>query len=264
MKPHILTCVGKAITPEANMNKLEALKAKCKALKLDGFLAVLERDDYANQSHNEFLSDLLSSQFTVNCQRKIKRLTTQARLKYSNSFLSDIDYTLYPSLKVNQINQLAECHWVSSARNIIIIGATGTGKTSLACRFAQEAIAKQKSVMFYRLSHLLLELVAADKEGELMKMLKKLSRIDVLIIDDWGNALMDKNERHLLFELIEFREQKGSLMITSQYPISAWHETFGNETIADSVLDRIVHNSHEIRLNGESIRKVLAERGDRA
>lgn len=245
------------------MNKLEELKVQCKALKLDGFLTVLERDDFTDKSHDEFLSELLSSQCGLNCERKIRRLTTQARLKYSNTFLSDIDYSLYPSLKVNQVNQLAECHWVNSARNIIIIGATGTGKTSLACRFAQEVIAKQRSVMFYRLSHLLLELVAADKEGDLMKMLKKLSRIDVLIIDDWGNALMDKNERHLLFELIEFREQKGSLLITSQYPIAAWHETFGNETIADSVLDRIVHNSHEIRLKGESIRKVLAERGDR-
>ncbi|MCP4058044.1 MAG: ATP-binding protein [Pseudoalteromonas sp.] len=243
------------------MSKLDELKSQCKVLKLDGFLAVLDDDNFSSKSHYEFLSDLLSSQCTVNCQRKIKRLTTQARLKYSDTYLSDIDYTLYPSLKVNQVNQLAECHWVSNIRNIIITGATGTGKTSLVCRLAQEVIAKQKSVIFYRLSHLLLELVAADKEGELMKMLKKLSRMDVLIIDDWGNALMDKNERHLLFELIEFREQKGSLLITSQYPITAWHETFGNETIADSVLDRIVHNSHKIHLQGESIRKVLADKG---
>ncbi len=82
----------------------------------------------------------------------------------------------------------------------------------------------------------------------------------MLIIDDWGNARMDKNERHLLFELIEYREKKGSLLITSQYPISAWHETFGNEAIADSVLDRIVHKSHKIILKGESIRKLMSDK----
>ncbi|MDT0627464.1 IS21-like element helper ATPase IstB [Alteromonas sp. W364] len=242
------------------MNKTELIRAHCKSLKLDGFLQVLEHEDFSATSHDEFLEALLSSQLTLNSERKIKRLTAQAKLKYEDVYLSDIDYGLCPSLKVNQVNQLGECHWVDTNKNVIIIGATGTGKTSLACRFAQEVIAKQQSVMFYRLSHLLLELVAADKEGELMKLLKKLTRFNVLIIDDWGNALMDKNERHLLFELIEYREQKGALLITSQYPISAWHETFGNETIADSVLDRIVHNSHRINLKGESIRKLLAER----
>ena len=243
------------------MSDLELLKAQCKEQKLDGFLPILEADKFSELSHVEFLSELLSGQLTLNTERKIKRLTTQAKLKYPNVFLSDIDYTLYPSLKVNQVKQLAECHWINTNKNILIVGATGTGKTSLVCRIAQEAIVKQRSVLFYRLSHLLLELVAADKEDELMKLLKKLSRVDVLIIDDWGNALMDKNERHLLFELIEYREAKGSLLITSQYPIAAWHETFGNETIADSVLDRIVHNSHKINLQGESIRKIIAERG---
>lgn len=243
------------------MNNNHAIYAQCQSLKLDGFLPILETDDFSDKTHLEFLSELLSAQCSLNTERKITRLTKQAKLKFTDVYLDELDYTLYPSLKVNQVKQLAECSWVSTNKNIIIIGATGTGKTSLACRLAQAVICNQQSVLFYRLSHLLLELVAADKEGELMKLLKKLSRIDVLIIDDWGNALMDKNERHLLFELIECREQKGSLLITSQYPVSAWHETFGNETIADSVLDRIVHNSHKICLKGESIRKVLAERG---
>lgn len=242
------------------MNKLDMLKADCKALKLHAFLPLLENINTA-LSHTEWLSELINAQLSLNSQTRIKRLTTQAKLRYSDVFLSELDYTLYPSLKVNQVRQLAECHWLTNGKSIIIIGATGTGKTSLACRLAQEVIAKQYSVIFYRLSHLLLELVAADKEGSLMKLIKKLSRYKLLIIDDWGNALMDRNERHLLFELIEFKEQKSSLLITSQYPISAWHETFGNETIADSVLDRIVHNSHKIQLSGESIRKVVAERG---
>ncbi len=248
-------------TQEVNMSNLSLLTAQAKMLKLDGFVEILMQEEIDDKAKLEFLQQLLDAQQRNNTERKIKRLTTQAKLKYPDVFLSDIDYTLYPSLKVNQVNQLAECHWVDTNKNILIVGATGTGKTSLVCRIAQEALTKERSVMFYRLSHLLLELVAADKEEELIKLLKKLSRIDVLILDDWGNARMDKNERHLLFELIEFRESKGSLLITSQYPIAAWHETFGNETIADSVLDRIVHNSHKINLQGESIRKVIAERG---
>lgn len=232
-----------------------------KELKLDGFLSVLESSKGSEQSPHELVVDLLSSQLTRNTEKKIERLIRQAKFKYADVFLSDIDYNLYPSLKVNQVNQLSDCEWVRSNRNVIVIGATGTGKTSLACRFGQAAISQQLSVMFFRLSHLLLQLVAADNENELLKLLKKLSRVDLLIIDDWGNALMDKNERHLLFELIEYREQNGSLLITSQYPVSAWHETFGNETIADSVLDRIVHNSHQIHLKGESIRKLTGLNG---
>ena len=243
------------------MTKRETLMAQCKALKLDGFLPILDADEYGNKSCMEFLTELLSAQSAHLVERKIQRLTRQAKFKYPNVFLSDIDYTLYPSLKINQVKQLETCSWVSSHRNIILVGATGTGKTSLACCLGQAAIGLQHSVVFYRLSHLLLELVAAERENELMKLLKRLSRIDVIIIDDWGNALMDKNERHLLFELIEYREQKGSLIITSQYPISAWHDTFGNETIADSVLDRIVHNSHQINLKGESIRKLTGMNG---
>lgn len=245
------------------MNTYDTAVKLSKELKLDGFLSVLESSIDTDQSPHELVVELLSSQLTRNSEKKIERLIRQARFKYLDVFLSDIDYTLYPSLKVNQVNQLAECEWIRSKRNIMLIGPTGTGKTSLACRFGQAAISQQLSVMFFRLSHLLLQLVAADKENELLKLLKKLSRIDLLIIDDWGNALMDKNERHLLFELIEFREQKGSLIITSQYPVSAWHETFGNETIADSVLDRIVHNSHQINLKGESIRKIVGLNGGR-
>jgi DNA replication protein DnaC len=245
---------------EAIMSNIDVIKSQCRMLKLLGFLPVIEQSNLDEKTHYEFLTELLMAQSELNTQRKIKRLTAQAKLRYPDVFLSDIEYTLYPSLKVSQVNQLAECEWVTNNKNIIIVGATGTGKTSIACRLAQEAIAKQKSVMFYRLSHLLLELVAAEKEACLMKLIKKLSRLDVLIIDDWGNALMDKNERHLLFELIEHREQSGSLLITSQYPISAWHETFGNEAIADSVLDRIVHKSHKITLKGDSIRKLTSEK----
>ncbi len=246
------------------MNNQNTLFEQCKCLKLDGFMPILEADNYEDKTPFEFLSELLSAQLSLNTERKISRLTKQAKLKYPDVYLSDIDYALLPSLKVNHVNQLAECHWVKTNRNIIIVGPTGTGKTSLACRLGQAVISQQQSVVFYRLSHLLLELVAAERENELMKLLKKLCRIDLLIIDDWGNALMDKNERHLFFELIEYREQKGSLIITSQYPVSAWHETFGNEAIADSVLDRIVHNSHQINLKGESIRKVVAEQGGEA
>lgn len=242
------------------MSKFDEIKKRCKLLRLNGFLRFVEQEDLLAMSNEDFLIGLLSEQLALNSERKIERLMKQAKLKYSDVFLSDIDYDLYPSLKVTQVNQLAECYWVETAKNIIIVGPTGTGKTSLACRLAQEVIAQQHSVIFYRLSHLLLELVAANKERELMRILKKLSRFEVLIIDDWGNALMDQNERHLLFELIEYREKKGALLITSQYPVSTWHESFGNETIADSVLDRIVHNSHKIDLEGDSIRKVLSER----
>jgi len=210
---------------------------------------------------NDTLDHLLETQLTSNQSKKTIRLRKQAKLRYPNTFLSDIEHTLFTTLKTSQLDQLAVCDWIRKKQNLLIIGCTGLGKTSLACAIAQAGIEQHFSVLFYRLGNLLLELIAAQNEGKLQLLIKKRNRVDLLVLDDWGNSLMGKDERYLFFELIEARDKKGSILVTSQYPIDVWHDTFQDATLADSVLDRIVHNSHQIHLKGESIRKLVGLQG---
>tara|TARA_Y100000034_G_scaffold136659_1_gene214721 strand:+ start:3902 stop:4651 length:750 start_codon:yes stop_codon:yes gene_type:complete len=240
------------------------LNDACQFLKLDILpkLLAAQLSDPTNEMipFEQRLLELLDGQVAINRDRKIARLQRQASLRYPNVYMEDMNYELYPALKVNQFEHLSSCKWINQKQNVLIIGSTGLGKTHLACVLAQAAIAKEMTVLFYRLSNLLLELIAAQNENELSKFIKKVNRASLLVIDDWGNALMEQNERHLLFELVESRDKNGSLLITSQYPIEVWHQSFQDSTIADSVLDRIVHNSHKIELAGESIRKLMGER----
>jgi DNA replication protein DnaC/transposase len=241
------------------------LNSRCKELRLDSIPDAvayqLSQSGYEDIPFDVRLLELLNGQASINKAKKVTRLQKQANLRYPNVFVEDMKYELYPKLKISQFKQLQICDWIESQQHVLIIGPTGLGKTYLSCVLAQAAIALEIPVIFFRLSNLLLELIAAQNEGELQKFVKKVNRAKLLVIDDWGNAMMEKDERHLLFELIESRDKNGSLLITSQYPIDVWHTAFQDETIADSVLDRIVHSSHKIELKGDSIRKLIGVDG---
>lgn len=232
-------------------------------LKLHGAKAIYEQQITSaildELTFDERFFDVLSGQHDFVIEKRKCTLTKQAKLRYPALYLENLDYALYPDLNQKQVQQLVTCDWIKECRHLLITGKTGTGKTSLACIFAQEAIKRLIPVLFFRLSNLLLELVAAQKEEKLKNFLRKLNRAPLIIIDDWGNALMNKPERHLLFELIESRDLNASLLITSQYPVSVWHDSFQDSTIADSVLDRIIHNAHQIDFKKGSIRKMLNE-----
>jgi len=246
------------------MNSLEIV-GKSNVLKLKAFSDLLvhqeNKPEYDHMSFFERLALLLDAQLEANSEKRIATLTRQAKLRVPNYFIEDIDYTLYPGLKANVVNQLASGDWLKKRLHLLILGPTGTGKTSLACAFAQSAIREHIPVLFYRLDTLLMELTAVRKEDVWVKFIRKVNRAKLLILDDWGNAMMNNEERHLLFELIESRDQNSSLLITSQYPVSAWHDAFQDSTIADSVLDRIVHSAHIIdRGKAPSIRKLLSNK----
>ena len=239
--------------------KLKPIQEKCITLKLTGFFQGLQLQELRTDSHElpflERVSELLDVQLAeVECRRR-KSLKRQANLRWANAHLSDIDLKSEQAIKPAVLKQLSTCDWIRYCQHAILEGPTGGGKTHFACALANEAINQGLSVRFYRYAELVLMLKSADSEGELDKLNRKLARIDLIVIDDWGIKALDAVSRHLLFEFIEYRDQKGSLLITSQYPVDKWHAAFQDPTVADSVLDRIVHCSHKIKLTFGSHRK---------
>ncbi|WP_348731331.1 IS21-like element helper ATPase IstB [Rheinheimera texasensis] len=248
------------------MKLRENIETRCKKLKLNGFLVALQNQlsskAYDTQSFLVRLDHLLLAEETSSINRSINRLQKQARLRWPNAAVAMIDYGYHPGLSPAKIADLAELHWLYNNQHVVICGPTGSGKTYLACCLANQVIMAGYAVLFFRYNELLLQLIAADKGERFTQYCKKLNRAPVVVIDDWGVAPLSASQRHLLFEFIESRDQNASLIITSQYPMSDWHEAFGDPTIADSVLDRIIHNAHHIdRKQGGSIRSKLGVNG---
>jgi DNA replication protein DnaC len=213
--------------------------------------------DYEDMSFLERLDDLLVNEQNHRLNRRIAYLQKQAKLRWPQATISDINYSLHPSLKPAVIKKLAQLDWLTNRQHIIITGATGTGKTFIACAIAAQAIMEAIPVLYFRFNELILNLVAADKNDKLAAFKRKLNKTPLLVIDDWGISPLNPVERHLLFELIEGRDKKGAMIITSQYPVEAWHDAFQDPTIADATLDRIVHQTHSLTLKGDSIRKTM-------
>lgn len=235
------------------------------ALKLNGVKEALNRQlaepEFEEMGFLDRLYDLLCHEENATRNRKIAYLLKQAKLRWPNALIEDIKYELHPSLKPATIKELAQLTWVDNSNHIIITGATGTGKTYIACAFARRAITEAIPVLYFRFSELVLQLVAANKQEKLIAFRRRLIKAPVVVIDDWGITPLNPIERGLLFELIEARDRNGSWLITSQYPTTDWYDAFQDPTIADASLDRIVHQSHKIVLKGDSIRKAMGLEG---
>ncbi|WP_395344910.1 IS21-like element helper ATPase IstB [Ningiella sp. W23] len=231
------------------------------ALKLEGMCEALKAQmasaDVANMDFLSRLDDMLAKQLEVCQNKKLAYLQKAARLRWPNMTVADLDYSLFPSLKQAKVNELAFLNWVVNCHHVIITGATGTGKTTIACALANKAISEGIPVLYFRFNELILNLVAADKQEKLTALRRKLLKTPLIVLDDWGISPLSSIERHLLFELIESRDKKGSMLITSQYPVKSWYDAFQDPTLADATLDRIVHQTHEINLKGGSIRKAI-------
>jgi DNA replication protein DnaC len=249
------------------MSIKELVQDKLKMLKLYGALETLnkqlEEPESEEQSYLTRLNAFLDNQILFVDNKRRARLHKAANLRWEHANISDIDYSIQTSLKKPVMLNLIELEWIANSRHLIFTGKTGAGKTHLACAFANEAIKQQISVGFYRFNNLILLLAAAQKDDALEGVRKKLNRIQLLVIDDWGVSPLNPVERHLLFDLIEARDKKSSLIITSQYSIEEWYDAFGDAVIADSVLDRIVHSGHHIHLDDKcgSMREILGING---
>lgn len=189
--------------------------------------------------------------------RKLKRLVQAAALPEAAA-LEDVDYRAGRELDKAQIAALSSCEWIRRQQNLIIHGATGVGKTWLAIAFATQACRLKMSVLFYRASDLYGEISTAMLDGSLPKLKLALSRPSLLVLDDFGLGEITPTVAQVLLDVVDRRMRTGSLLITSQYPTDQWHGFFPDPTVADAVLDRVVHQSHRLALKGESIRKTRA------
>ena len=243
---------------------LSTLTQQLDILGFTGFKAALLRQsedaNYTQLPFEERLYQLLEAEQSERREKKIKRLLSQAKLKDRQAALDQIEYSAKRGLERSQILSLASGEYIAKGQNVLITGATGVGKSFLAQALAKQAIFEGYSARYYRISRLLEEIKIARLEGSYTKTLQKLSRISLLILDDFGVTPLKADELGDLFEVIEERTLSGSTIITAQLPVKEWHNYLGNATIADAMMDRLIYSAHRIEMKGESMRKVLSEK----
>jgi DNA replication protein DnaC len=229
-----------------------------RALRLEGMIEALEeqrRDpNIVDLDFEQRLGLLVQRQWLWKSNRALAARLHQAQLKVPAT-LEDIDYRHPRGLKRAQIEQLRASDWVQKQRNCLIAGPSGTGKTHLACALGHQACRDGQRVLYWHAPKLFRELQSAGADGSLMKLLKKLSRQSLLIVDDFGLVAATGKQYRDLLEILDDRHGRGATLVTSQFPVKQWHELIGDATVADAILDRLVHNAYRLELKGESMRK---------
>lgn len=237
-----------------------------KTLRCQGMLEALQEQllmaDINRLSFDERFGLLLERECILRDSRRLTNRLRQARLKIVDACLEDVDYQSSRGLSKMVLNRLSQCQWVSRKENVLITGPTGIGKTYLGCAFANQACRQGFSARYVRLPKLLQTIVIAKGDGTYIKMMELLAKTSLLILDDWGVAPMTDCNRRDLLELMDDRYNQSSTIITSQLPVSLWHESIGDATLGDAILDRLVHNAHRIELAGDSMRKTRTKKSD--
>jgi DNA replication protein DnaC len=228
---------------------------KLKGLK-EAFILQRENPDYMHVPFEERLAHLIDAEVVARKNDRLQRYFRASKLKYKNAFLTDIKYIASRHLQRDVIASLMNNQWIEQAHNIIITGATGTGKTFIACALAHNAMVSGYNAYYARISKLLAEIKLARADGSYLVFLKKMTKMRLLILDDLGVSPMDACDAQELLEVIEERSAFGSIIVTSQLPVEHWYDYLNNGTVADAILDRLIHNSYRMTLEGESMRKM--------
>jgi DNA replication protein DnaC len=228
------------------------------ALKLTGMLDALEQQQAQPETHDlafeERLALLVEREVLHRENRRLARLLKAARLRVE-ACVEDIDYRHPRGLQKSRMAQLASLDWIRQSLNLCMTGPTGCGKTWIACALGNQACRQGLSVRYLRLPALLEQLRIAHGDGSYVRLMGQLLKTDLLILDDWGIQPLTRSQRNDLMEVIEDRHDRRSTLIASQLPIDHWHDYIGEATLADAILDRLLHGAHRLKLTGESMRR---------
>lgn len=237
----------------------EQLKTlRCQGM-LEAFQEQLGTPDINCLSFDERFALLIEWEYLVRENRKLINRIRQAKLK-EEACMEDIDYAPERQLSKTVITRLAECSFIARKENILLTGPTGAGKTYLACAFANQACRQGYGARYIRLPKLFQAITIAKADGSYIKLMEYVAKLPLLVLDDWGIAPMNDANRRDLLEIIDDRYQRSSTLITSQLPVQDWHDSVGDVTLGDAILDRLIHNAHRIEVHGPSMRKIIAKK----
>lgn len=232
---------------------------KLQQLKFTGMIAALSEQinttDIDQLTFDERLGLLVDREMTERENRKLSSRLRRARLRFPQASMEDIDYRAPRGIDRSAMQALTSCSWIKDHLNILITGPTGVGKSWLACALGQKGCREGYSVLYARLPRLMQDLIIAKVDGRFPKMLTTLAKTDLLILDDWGLSKFTAEQRRDLLEILEDRHGQRSTIVTSQLPVEKWHGMIGDPTLADAILDRLIHNAYKFQLKGESMRK---------
>ena len=237
---------------------------RLREMKLSGMAHALEHQQqqvstFEGLSFTDRLDLLLEREQLLRENRKQNRLIQQAQFKLQ-ACVQQIDYGHGRNIKKDVVARLAQCDWIERHQNLLLTGPCGSGKTYLACAVGHAACLRDYKVRYFRMSRLFLELTQAKADGSYGKLLRQLSRVSVLILDDWALEPLQPSHRHDLMEILDDRHGSSSTVVISQLPSDQWYDSIGENTLADAILDRLMHNAHCLKLDGrESMRKVLGQ-----
>ncbi|WP_321995991.1 IS21-like element helper ATPase IstB [Draconibacterium orientale] len=236
----------------------EVTLTRMKQMKLHGmhgaFKTAIETGKTDDYTIDQFVSMITDAEWDDRNNRKIERLIKNARFHYKAT-IENVVYEHARNIDRTKLLRLAECDFINKNENVLISGSTGAGKSYIATALGYQACIEGYRVLYFNTTKLFSKLKMAKADGSYLKELAKMARHQLIILDDFGLQPLDSQNRIALLELIEDRHNKGSMLVTSQLPVSKWYEVIGEKTIADAILDRLIHQSHRIELMGESMRK---------
>lgn len=236
----------------------EVTFTKMKQMKLYGmhgaFKTAVETGKSDDYTIDQFISMMIDAEFDDRNNRKIERAIKNARFHYKAS-IEEMIYETARNIDKTKLLRLAQCEFIDSSENILITGSTGAGKSYIATALGYQACIEGFRALYFNTTKLFSKLKMAKADGSYLKELAKIQRHNLVIIDDFGLQPLDNQNRIALLEIIEDRHNKGSIIVTSQIPVKGWYEIIGDKTIADAILDRLIHQSHRIELLGESMRR---------
>lgn len=239
-----------------------------RAMKLDGmadaFIELSGQEAADAMTHGEWLGVMLNHEAANRTTKRYKSKLRAAKLRHAQASIEDIDYRTPRKLDKTVMQQLAACRWIAEHKCLLVTGPCGVGKTWLACALGQKACRDDYTVAYHRVPRLFAELERSHGDGSFAKQFRALTRCDLLILDDWGPDRLAAQHRRDLMEIVEDRYGTGSTLITSQLPVESWHEVIDEPTFADAILDRLVHNSYRLELDGHSMRKTKTTEKEQA